>query len=350
MEKLTLQDPQPRVANIDNESLKLVEQITLINLDYARAFLTEHEKRRSGVRLDLRQELIQLLEEEPGLRTELRALLDELDLWGNQRIRLRHFPQSMLRDLKTPEAVKKRARAEGMSGLLNGKVALEPPEQTTPMSISYEERDKGRFLKLVAAKTRVRYVPVPNTKVVRFDEYPDMVFRMFTEEKQKVVNFAEINLDTGHAVISSPLVRPGFTTTTDFTDFYDCFSSFLPLRDGAMTYLYDATHHIRHLLRTTDVIISGRKTRTDIGGTVNLRAFAPEQDIRKDPQLRKVEKVLPDARSPLCNCYWAPVEGLEEIVHTHVLAEGEVVIMGQARERSVRHVLRRIHSINRAKP
>jgi hypothetical protein len=347
MEKSTLQDPKLRNSKIDDESQSIIEQLTLLKLEYARAFLAAHARPHSGLRVVVRQGLMELLEEQPGLKPELRALLDELDLWGNQRIRLRHFSQKLLRDFDSLTAVKKRARTAGMSDLLDRKVDLEPPETTTPMSISYEERDGGRFLRLVAAKTRVQYIPEPFTEEITFKEYPDIVFRPFKKETQKVVNFAEIDLKTGRSIISSPLVRPGYVITTDFTDFYESFEPFMPLEQSQGVPLFTATKNISDHLQSSNVIISGRKTRTDIGGTISLSSHAPGVDIRKDQQLRKVEKALPNRPSPFCNCYWAPVDGLNEIVHTHLLAsEGEVVIMGQVREPSVRHVLRRIYSIN----
>jgi hypothetical protein len=347
MEKVTLQDPKLRDGKIDKESLTIIEQLTLLNLDYARTFLAAHEKPRSGPRMEVRQGLKELLGEQPGLKPELRALLDELDLWGNQRIRLRHFPQELLKDFDSLTAVRKMARAAGMFELLDRRVDLQPPETTTPMSISYEERDGSRFLKLVAAKTRVQYIPEPFTEEITFPEHSDIVYKPFKKETQKIVNFAEINLDTGHSIISSPLVRPGYVVTTDFTDFYESFGPFMRLGAGQELTLFKATKNIRYLLQTSDVVIRGRKTRTNIGGTIALTSHAPDADIRKDQQLRKVEKALPKAPSPFCNCYWAPIDGLNEIVHTHVLAsQGEVVIMGQARELSVRHVLQRIYSIN----
>jgi len=346
MEKLTLPESKLR-GKVDDESLSIIEQLTLLKLEYAREFLTAHGQMRSGERETVRLRLIELLESEPKLKAELRALLDELDAWGNQRVRLRVFPKELLTNFESRRAVNKIADTVGMSDLLDKKVALVPPETLTPMSISYEERDESRFLRLVAARTRILLTPEPETQEITFQEYPGIVFRPFRKETHKAVHFAEINLKTGHAIISSPTIRPGFAYTPDFEEFYMAFNSLISLGQADHLPLYQATHNIRHTLNISEVRIRARKARTNVGGTVSLTSYAPEADMRSDAQLLGAEKSLHNAPYSFCNCYWEATNGLTETVHTHVLApEGEVLIMGQVREQSARHVLQRIYSIN----
>jgi len=348
MAKVTVKAPKKRGGKIDSESLTIIEQLTLLKLEYAREFLTAHEQPRSGERETVRLRLIELLEADPSLKKELRALLDELDAWGNQRVRLRHLPAELLVGFDSRQGVKKKAAAAGMSELLDRDIDLVPPEKLTPMSLSYAERDGTKFLRLVAAKTLVLLTPEPDTEEVTFKEYPGIVFRPFRKETHKAVNFAEISLTTGHTIISSPLLRPGFAFTSDFEEFYAAFNPLISLRRAAQLSLYDATNNIRHALKRSEVRIRARRARTNIGGTVTISSQGPEADVRSDVQLLKAENAVRNARHPFCNCYWEAAEGLPETVHTHVLAtEGEVVIMGQVREKSARYVLQRIHAINR---
>lgn len=348
MSKVTLQARKKPGGKVDSETLTIIEQLTLLKLDYAREFLTGHGRPHSGERETVRLRLTELLEAQPGLKPELRALLDELDAWGNQRVRLRHLSAELLAGFDTRAGVRRKAAAVGMAGLLDRDVDLVPPEKLTPMSISYEERDGGKFLRLVAARTRVLLTPEPDTKEVTYKEYPGIVFRPFRKETHKAVNFAEIDLGTGRTIISSPLLRPGFAFTSDFEEFYASFAPLISLRRAEQVTLYGATDKIRHALKRSEVRIRARRARTNVGGTVTISSQGPEADVRSDAQLLKAESAMRGARHPFCNCYWEAAGGLPDAVHTHILAnEGEVVIMGQVREKSARYVLQRIDALNR---
>ena len=84
-----------------------------------------------------------------------------------------------------------------------------------------------------------------------------------------------------------------------------------------------------------------------MGGKISFRAHSVRADIRADPELDHTQEALPDAPGAHCNCFWEPVNGLQECVHIHVFApEGEVSIFGQVREASARYVLHKIVGIN----
>ena len=180
-----------------------------------------------------------------------------------------------------------------------------------------------------------------------FDEHPGVVFKPFKEETQKAVDFAEINLDSGFTVSSTTLVKSGFSFRAEFGEFYDVFSTLLPLDDAAPVVLYNATHNIREKLPQTEVRIRARKARTSVGGVIGMSSHTSKVDMRADPELLRTEDGLSNAPCAHCNCYWEPVNGLEEIVHTHIFApEGEISIMAQVKENSARYVLRRILGLN----
>jgi len=190
---------------VDNFASQIVEQITLRKLVYAREFLKQHGHPYSGSREKVRERLAGVLGRKPELTSELHSLLDELDVWGTQRLRLAVLPQSALEGLSSEGDVRQRVKDAGMLELLDGRIALIPPETTAPMAISYKETDDGRLLTLVAAKTRNVSVPVPDIPDVTMEEHPGVVFKPFKEETQKAVDFAEINLDSGFTVSSTTL-------------------------------------------------------------------------------------------------------------------------------------------------
>jgi hypothetical protein len=50
MPKVTVNAPKKWGSKIDSDSLTIIEQLTLLKLEYAREFLTAHEQPRSGER------------------------------------------------------------------------------------------------------------------------------------------------------------------------------------------------------------------------------------------------------------------------------------------------------------
>lgn len=331
----------------DTVASQVVEQITLRKLVYAREFLKKHGQPYSGSRDKVRERLTGVLDKKPELTPELHSLLDELDVWGTQRLRLGVLPRGAIEGFGSESEVRRRVEEAGLADLLDGRIALVPPDETTPMAISYKENDSGRFLTLVAAKTRNVFVPVADVPDVMLEEHPGVVFKPFKEETQKAVDFAEINLDSGFTVSSTTLVRTGFNFSAEFGELFDVFSPLVPLDDAEPLVLYNATRNIRERMALTEVRIRARKARTSVGGVIGMSSHTSKVDMRADPELLRTEDGLSSAPCAHCNCYWEPVNGLGETVHTHIFApEGEISIMAQVKESSARYVLRRILELN----
>lgn len=333
---------------LDQESLNVIEQFTLRKLVYARDFLSSSRLPYYGTRAQIRQRLIDSLGSERINIASLKALLDELDLWGDQRVRLSRISRDVLADFSSSEAAHRKIDEAGLSDLLDGTISLEPPTDLTPMRISYEENGEGRWLKLIAAKTQRVFIPQNDIPDYKDEEnYPGVVFKPFKEETQKAAEFAEINLDTGLAVVSATLFRHGISYRAEFNAFYTIFDPLIELRTAEPIELFNATHNIRFQLPAQEVRIPARRAKTRFGGSIDFRSHSARMDIRTDSEIGLSEAALPSATSFFCNCYWEVCDSLAECVHTFVYApQGEVSIMGQVREASARYVLRRILEIN----
>jgi hypothetical protein len=94
----------------EHEIDALIEQITLRKLDYSREFLDERSLPHSGKREKLRDRMVHAVREAAIDPSELRTLLDELDTWGNQRIRLLSLPSDVICAYATAKQVEARAR------------------------------------------------------------------------------------------------------------------------------------------------------------------------------------------------------------------------------------------------
>ena len=331
---------------IDEQNQNIIDQLTLRKLDYARQLLESVDLPHTGTRPKVRERLAKALEDGSISVSTLQALLGELDAWGDQRIQLRRFPARMLKEFRSAAVVAKKAKTANMSHLLHGTIALTPPLELTPMRVAYEESSSQKRLKLVAAKTRQIMVPQPDILDYFDVRYPGVVFKPFKVEIQKAVAFAEIDLDTGLAVVSTTLLRQGQGYKAEFEEFFTVFRPFIPLQDADPVPLLDATHQIRQL-PSSEIRLVARQAKTAVGGKINYRSHSSRADIRSDPELHQSQAILPNAPGLHCNCFWEPVDGLEEGVHTHVFAPaGEISILGQIREASARYVLRRILEIN----
>lgn len=338
----------PRTFSISEEAVNIVEQITLRKLAYAREFLAASGRPRTGTRPQVRERLAALLEETPDEISKLKALLDELDAWGNQRVRLGRLPDDVLSEFRSDELVLRKISQTGMGQLVGGQIPVSPPMELSPVRVSYDEDSTSRLLLLFAAKTRLILQAQPDIPDYTDEEkYPGVIFKPYKQETQKAVAFAEIDLSSGLAIISTTLLKQGLGYKAEFEEFYEVFDPLISFDDLMPLTLYDSVHKMRHVLTSHEVRIRTNRKRTSSGGTVDHRSHSSKVDLRHDPELVNSEAALIDLPGLHCNCYWEPGNGLSESVHTHVFApSGEVSIMGQVKEESARYVLHRILSLN----
>lgn len=338
--------------DLNSQSTKItqiVEQVTLRKLVYAREFLALNGRPRYGTRGQIRDRLITFLGENPNSLENLKSLLDELDAWGDQRIRIGQLPHEVLADFQSRELFLQKVSQAGMDSHLGGLIPISPETTLTPIRILYDDDNPAdRSLTLVAAKSRVVMKPHPEVPDLTDEEtYPGIIFKPYKHENQKVIAFAEIHLNSGLTIISTALLRHGVTYKTEFEEFYTLFEPLIPLQSTNPIEFYQAIRNIRHTLTAAQVRIMMNKKRTSSGGTVDHRSSGARVDIRQDSELASSEMVLDALPGQYCSCFWEPLDSLSECVHTHLYApNGEVSIMGQVREESARYVLRRILELN----
>lgn len=345
----------------DERTSELIRQLTLRKLQFARELLREHKLASYGTRDRLNDRIGKAVNEGIIPPEEIELLLDELDAWGNQRVLLGVLPRRFLELYRDEAAVRERIREADLDTELLGReeVALIPPEQLTPMGVQLLDDGSQRTLRLLAAKIRVVDTPlrdhseIPATELsaelpagLAVDRSEGIVYKPFRRERQKAISFAEIDLDTGVSLISTTLLRHGVNYTGEFSEMFELFERLLPL--GAMEFLplYNAVREIRRLSHD-EVLIYSRRSRTAVGGTMELRSHSSAADIRQDELLENAATALDTAEGAHCNCRWRPAAGLAEEVHTHIFSpKGEVSVLGQVTEGSVRYVLQRIRELN----
>lgn len=348
-------------SNKNSERIEqLIEQLTRRKLEYSRQFLKSEKLPHTGKRSILRERLMGAYLSGKIDEERLKQLLQELDTWGQQRIIIGHLEDSVIDVLNSEASVLDKAKQVGMEQLLDGVVELVPPEQLTPMVIDYTEENGNRVLRLVAAKTRQVWAPVKDLPEIEFrrifdilenvdlaiaEKYNGVIYRPFKRETQKAIDFAEIDLDSGSTLLSTTLIRRGSSYSAEFEEFYKAFDPFITLRNLRPVQLFGANDEI-YKLPLEEVKVLAHNSTTDIGGSLRTKSHSGKADTRNDQQLSAVHSNLPGAPKPYCNCEWQTCSDLDETVHTHIYAPaGEISILGQVMEKSVRHVLRRIKSL-----
>src|SRR5579871_2707266 len=121
---------------------------------------------------------------------ELRGLLESLDLWGNQRIRLIRVPDADLKNLQDANSVQCAIQQAGFEEIFQQELPLIVEAQVSPISIRYKEEDGMRFLTMIAGKIQEDWVPVDSLPELPYEtvaalleqaDIPDnnVVFRPF---------------------------------------------------------------------------------------------------------------------------------------------------------------------------
>ena len=329
----------------DEERIRIIEQVTLRKLEYVRNYLASNGQPKTGNRVEVRDRLLKLADTADSVIDDLRELLSELDAWGDQRLKVAKFDLRDLKAFRTKKLVHKRIEEAGMSALLEGEIATEPPNDLTPMVIKYAEGDNSA-LQLYAAKSRILDIADNTVPTITDERYPGVIFKPYRQEVQKALDFAEINLTNGDALFSTTLLKSGTAYTAEFTELFEVFKPLISLEEAATVELYKAVKKIPKLPQS-EVRIASNDKRTSIGGRIVHRSGSTKNDLRLDKEIMSSERATRNTDSVSCNCYWAAFGELGEAVHAHVYApEAEISIMGQVREASVRHVLRRILEVN----
>jgi hypothetical protein len=220
--------------------LDVIEQLTLRKLEYARELLKSSDIPHSGVRSKVRERLIEAIEKNHVTVSDLQTLLEELDAWGDQRIRVGRLPTGILTNFQSLNSVSNAAASVGMGDLLEGEMALIAPLELTPVKIFYEEGAGQKRLRLLAAKTRQIMLPQPEIPDHIDQQYPGVIFRPFKVETQRALAFAEIDLVTGLTFISTTLLRQGQGYTTEFGEFIAVFQPLIALQEIDLVHFYEA--------------------------------------------------------------------------------------------------------------
>lgn len=338
---------------------ELINQVTLHKLEFLQRLFSLKELGRFANREDARKMCREHCANGALCVEELKALLEALDTWGNQRIRLIRVPENDIRLFTDSAATQAAATKARLGHIFDQDMPIVVAEQVSAISIRYKEENGKRILLLVAGKIKEETVPVAELPVLSGEmvahlpilqghSLDGVTFYPLRLERQKIISFAEIDLDSGHGVLSVKTFAAAGSYKSKYQEFCEAFEPFLCLSTVTRTYPRVAVYQILRDPDIAKVNIPQGVLRTDAGNRLSMKMARSRQDIRTDEAFSETLQQSDWSHAgDYCECYWQPDGVLKEEVHTHIYgAHGEVTFRGQLREESVNHVLQRIRSLN----
>ena len=325
---------------------QVINQLVQHKSDYIRELFTQVNLPRYGTTEKIRERLISAVDEEKINLPTLQNLLNELDLWGKQRLQMRKIEPRLLSEFQTIELIRNKIAATYLGDVFDGEIALAPSPKLTPMRVCCSGADGNLTMTFLAAKTREVWLPQPDIPNITQEAHPEVIFRPFKLVYQKSISFAEVHIPSGNILISTTALMQGRGYKKEFGEFIALFENFFPFADSEPVQLFRATERINEM-PPENLSFYSQKRKTTSGTQLIYVANSLKTDFRNDDELTDTLAAMAGSSNAFCNCVWQQSEDLGEKVHTHIYApEGQIAIMGGAREASARYVLQRIRELN----
>lgn len=334
-----MEDREEASAEHINE---VVDQLTRRKLAYSQSLLGMIGWRKSGTRKTIRKSLIKAVTEKEIGIGQLEVLLNDLDAWGDQRVRLIKF-DPLPDTFDSISSVREMIKLGPLSDLLDRDSTIAPPEEMAPITISFPS---ASLVRLIAGKLEKPLQKISDIAPRILDRDPSIQWIPFRVVNERQISFAEIDLDTGLCLVS--ISRSGSRSKYDkeFDNFFDIFRPVIDFYMADEVPLFDAVRNIYNA-GDKETRIYRHDGTTSKGGAVINKSMDRGADIRKDGGHIVNYK---GNRGIFCNCFWTRNNTLTEEVHSLIFApDGEISIFGQVTENNVKYVLRRIIQFNSSK-
>jgi len=328
---------------LDAATKQLVDQVTLKKLEFVRELLVGRDMSPGGTRLSTRQRVAFALQSGEVSLDQLQELIKELDLWGDQRLRLMQLPAAALPSIRNQAPLAGQFQANFGFDPFNEKHDLAPEATLQLLYAEYAAKPGGRqVLRVVVGRQQVIENRVPEEEIqpIRVEDQPDLVFIPFRIEKRNAITFAEIDLASGLVVLS--------TTAGRGTD--KELASLLVMVQGSLSFQLATRKNLEVVAGKVNCGTLGNEVRrcrlrrrTAQGSEIDVKGASVVTDLGVDPEALSAIGSTPAASNRFANCIWQTSAALDRDVHCHIWApEGELTILGQVLELHVEHVLQRV--------
>lgn len=295
-------------------------------------FLRSRNLPFSGTKDDLRARVLAYLDERAIQPSDLVALLDAVEGWGNQHVYLYKAPDSLIAYLADEKRLKGRLKKLGVDHLLNARMPLLLPDHPTLSAI--ESNSHGvRFVWIEKRAWRDRLPDQDRQEGdVQFDAYQ-------LKEGRGVVSFS-CDLVSGCAALLIGRLPSG----TDYKQQKERFEQVLDqiLDVDSLTNI-TVSAAIRRIDESDKVRKRSSTLVTTQGNGAVYTSRSRKEDVYEDPDIRNSRNALgKHTAGRLGNFYWPTAAGDREI-HVKLYAKDQRVgIFGECTREEVEYVLAQI--------
>ena len=203
----------------------------------------------------------------------------------------------------------------GFEDIFQQELPLIVEPQVSPISSSAIKREDGlRFLTLIAGKIHEDWVQVDSLPELDYasvaalltqtdDQDTSIVYRPFRLQRRKIVSFAEIDLNSGHGIISVKSTQVAGNYKSKFEEFCWAFDDLLRLSDAEKLHLIRAISHVDNPAHQAYLHLPRHYLRGDQGERMRMEASSGQGDVRQHTKLQQARNIFnAEDAGDYCDC------------------------------------------------
>jgi hypothetical protein len=299
-------------------------------MGWTQEFLRSRELVFSGTKDELRGRVEQYLREGAVQATDLVALLDSIEGWGDQHVYLYTASEALLAVLSDETRLRRELRNHGSDGVLNRRVPLIVPAVPTLSTVDWSAH-RVRFLWVEKRLWRDRSPEEDREDgTFEFDAYQ-------VKESRGVVSFS-CDLVSGTAELLIQRLPSGNNYLAEKTRFETHLGELITISGLECCPISRAIKKIDEVKRIRK---RSSELSTALGYRITYTSRSRKDDVYSDPDIRKARRALGKlAAGRLGNFYMPTDDGNPREIHVKLYAKDQRVgIFGECTETEVRYVL-----------
>ncbi len=312
-------------------------------LDFTRHFLRSRKLPYSGTREQLRERLMSHMEGGRVSASDLAALLNQIEGWGNQHVYLYNAPAALAAAWTKQSEVEARLTKLGLADLLNRPRPLVLPDERTLAAIEWSPLR----LRLVWVEKRGWEQRAPDLD--RFEDQRDerLTWQAYRTHYLRGLLAFDWDIASGQALLSIQRLPADAGYDQVRGEMQAQIEPILPLRDFRTVRVSRAIQRIgaSDEVRRRQLVYKTRR-----GSQATLISAERTIDAFSDPKISEAGELLEEGAAGLLgDFYWRTVDGmLSQEMHTKLYADDQRAgIFGEHTENDVRYVLSRIRHHSR---
>lgn len=331
--------------NKSEEQDFLISSLMAQKAEYARLLLKEHRLPMYGNKAELRDRILEGIQDKTIPIDACIRMLDKVDAWGRQHVFMYKLPGRVPSHLKTKSGLQGTIDNHNLKLILNESAAVKIPTQRT-----------FKLVELTEEKLRIEWVEKREWFEKRHDldkvediEGDTIWFEATQKNIQRAVSSFEYDfVNELGTIFIHRLPKDRNNYANEETSIKAFLQPFLDLENVSKFSLSKAIARLKD--RKKEARERKSKWSDAAGAEVAFKSSGRTIGLNSDSSLKEMRELAGksrDMRIYLLNCFWPVNEHLDFEVHTYLDAlEHRVAFLQQSPEKSVRHVLSRIRALS----